>query len=179
MGHITRRLYRLSWVLPGPGTFRFLVMLTGMCILVHCSALGCLELSEDAADPVMFEHSHVEEDPGGSQKFVATAYCDYGVTKSGALTEIGLVAADPAVLPLGSVIHVEAPRYGGIYQVMDTGSAVKGKIIDIYIPSLQDAVEFGRQPVLVTVLHYGRARPTFVSCSEQAPQVELHEMKIN
>jgi len=179
MGNKTRWLSRSSWFLPGPGAFRFLVMLAGMCILVHCSALGCLELPEGEADPVMFEHSHVEEDPGVNQKFVATAYCDYGVTKSGAMTEIGLVAADPSVLPLGSIIHVEAPRYGGIYQVMDTGSAVKGKIIDIYIPSLQEAVEFGRQPVQVTVLHYGRSKPDFVSCSVEVPPVELHEIEIN
>lgn len=88
-------------------------------------------------------------------EFQATAYCDSGITKSGVHTSAGLVAADPKVLPLGSVIHVESPDYPGIYQVMDTGRLVKGKIIDIFLPSLESAVEFGRQKVRVTVLRYG------------------------
>jgi 3D (Asp-Asp-Asp) domain-containing protein len=88
-------------------------------------------------------------------EFQATAYCDSGITKSGVHTSAGLVAADPRVLPLGSVIHVESPDYPGIYQVMDTGRLVKGNIIDIFLPSLESAVEFGRQKVRVTVLRYG------------------------
>jgi 3D (Asp-Asp-Asp) domain-containing protein len=88
-------------------------------------------------------------------EFQATAYCDSGITKSGVHTSAGLVAADPKVLPLGSLIHVESPDYPGIYQVMDTGRLVKGKIIDIFLPTLESAVEFGRQRVRVTVLRYG------------------------
>ena len=88
-------------------------------------------------------------------EFQATAYCDSGITKSGVRTSAGLVAADPKVLPLGSVIQMEGPDYPGIYQVMDTGRLVKGKIIDVFLPSLESAVEFGRQKVRVTVLRYG------------------------
>lgn len=88
-------------------------------------------------------------------EFQATAYCDSGITKSGVHTSAGLVAADPRVLPLGSVIHVEGPDYPGIYQVMDTGRLVKGKIIDIFLPTWDSAIEFGRQNVTVTVLRYG------------------------
>jgi 3D (Asp-Asp-Asp) domain-containing protein len=36
-----------------------------------------------------------------------TAYCVSGTTKSGQQTRPGIVAADPRVLPLGSVIRVE------------------------------------------------------------------------
>jgi hypothetical protein len=38
---------------------------------------------------------------------------------------------------------------------MDTGRLVKGNIIDIYIPSLEKAIEFGRRQVKVTVVLYG------------------------
>ena len=38
---------------------------------------------------------------------------------------------------------------------LDTGSAVKGHIIDIYMPSYEEAIEFGRQCVKVRVLRLG------------------------
>ncbi len=87
--------------------------------------------------------------------FQATAYCESGTTKSGVPASPGVVAADPRVLPLGSVIHVDVPRYHGIYEVMDTGKLVKGRIIDIFIPDYDLATNFGRRRVKVTVLRYG------------------------
>jgi len=44
---------------------------------------------------------------------------------------------------------------GGIYQVLDTGDLVKGKIIDIFIPNYERCREFGRKKVKVKVLRYG------------------------
>ncbi len=68
----------------------------------------------------------------------------------------GIVAADPDILPIGSVIEVHAGRYSGIYTVMDTGDAVKGTIIDIYMPNHEEAIQFARRPpVQIRVLRYG------------------------
>jgi 3D (Asp-Asp-Asp) domain-containing protein len=106
-----------------------------------------------------FSRSAMLPYPSAPMAFQATAYCESGITKSGVRTRPGLVAADPAVLPLGSWIHVEGPaEHQGLYQVMDTGRLIKGKIIDIYLPSLEQAVRFGRQKIRVTVLKYGPAR---------------------
>jgi 3D (Asp-Asp-Asp) domain-containing protein len=91
----------------------------------------------------------------GPLDFEATAYCDYGITKSGAQTAPGIAAADPSVLPLGSLIFVENSRYRGVFRIMDTGRLVKGRIIDIYMTRYDDAVNFGRQPIKVSVLQYG------------------------
>jgi len=96
--------------------------------------------------------------PASIVEFEATAYCDQGVTKSGLPTAPGIVAGDPSVLPLGSVIHVEAGPYQGLFRVLDTGRLVKGRIIDIFIPDLNEALKFGRQKVKVTVLRYGYGR---------------------
>jgi 3D (Asp-Asp-Asp) domain-containing protein len=154
-----------SWLPVGRSAFRRLWMSACLCLLVHCAALESVEMTESAsilrrrAKPVPPPCEPIGE-------FEATAYCDFGITKSGALTAEGLVAADPDVLPLGSVIHVDAGKYRGVYQVMDTGALVKGRIIDIYIPGLEAATEFGRQKVQVTVLHYGRPNPVYVSCNE-------------
>ena len=44
----------------------------------------------------------------------------------------------------------------GIYIAMDTGSAIKGKRIDIYNPSHNAALQFGRKSVKVTILGKGK-----------------------
>ncbi len=89
-------------------------------------------------------------------KLTATAYCHAGTTASGTRTHSGIVAADPQVLPVGSVLRIVTPtRFAGIYTVMDTGSAVKGRLLDIFMPSCEHAVEFGRRPVRVEILRRG------------------------
>lgn len=94
--------------------------------------------------------------PGTYHRFVATAYCQMGITKSGEPVRPGVVAADPRVLPLGSRIRVyDAMGYSGEYEVLDTGAKVKGRHIDIFMPDERDAIEFGRRHVVVEVLRYG------------------------
>ena len=67
------------------------------------------------------------------------------------------MAADPAVLPMGSVIAIDRAnefdsRHDGVYTVMDTGSKIRGRRIDIYLKDCREAVRFGRRVVKVTVL---------------------------
>jgi len=91
--------------------------------------------------------------------FLATAYAIHGVTASGEHTRPGTVAADPAVLPIGTKIQVtNAGPHSGVYTVTDTGGAVKGRHIDIFLPSWARAKEFGRKIVHVRVLRWGRGR---------------------
>ena len=90
----------------------------------------------------------------GPIDFEATAYCEAGITRSGAPTAPGVAAGDPSVLPLGSLVLVENDSYRAILRVLDTGRLVKGRIIDIYMSSYDDAIQFGRQPVKLSVIHY-------------------------
>lgn len=87
-------------------------------------------------------------------RFMATAYCQKGVTKSGVRTRRGIVAADPRVLPLGTVLRIVAPGewYAGTYTVLDTGGGITGREIDIFMPSCARAIRFGRKAVSVQVL---------------------------
>ena len=86
-------------------------------------------------------------------EFEATAYSVTGTTAAGMQTRPGIVAGDPAVLPLGSRIRVHgAGAYSGVYTVMDTGPAVKGREIDIFIPDGMEAKRFGRRRVRVEIL---------------------------
>lgn len=59
------------------------------------------------------------------------------------------VAADPNVLPMGSLIYIVGL---GIGMVQDTGTAIKGMRIDICFTTMDEAMEFGRQKVKVIVL---------------------------
>ncbi|HEV8485310.1 MAG TPA: 3D domain-containing protein [Blastocatellia bacterium] len=100
-------------------------------------------------------------------EFQATAYCLKGRTASGVNTRPGVIAADPRVLPLGTVVHIRAGRYTGTYTVLDTGGLIKGHTIDIFLPDYVEAKRFGRQRIKVKVLRQGR-RPAHVGCSHGA-----------
>jgi 3D (Asp-Asp-Asp) domain-containing protein len=90
--------------------------------------------------------------------FTATAYSLPGRTASGRQVTRGLIAADRRVLPLGTRVRLTAGSYSGEYVVADTGGAVRGRKIDIWVPSTGEAMRFGRRPVKLTVLTRTRPR---------------------
>ncbi|CAN5223226.1 hypothetical protein BH20ACI2_BH20ACI2_22560 [soil metagenome] len=81
--------------------------------------------------------------------FSATAYCLRGKTAIGHGVRSGIIAADPRVLRLGSTVSVEGGGYTGSYLVSDTGGKIKGKRIDIWMPSCSEARRFGRRNVQI------------------------------
>jgi 3D (Asp-Asp-Asp) domain-containing protein len=87
-------------------------------------------------------------------RMLATAYCDRGPTRSGVHAQRGIVAADIRRLPLGTRLRVVAPGqpYAGVYTVLDTGSKIKGRDLDIFMPSCRAARRFGKRSVQVRVL---------------------------
>ena len=95
--------------------------------------------------------------PGARMPFTATAYCKGETTASGVVVRTGVAAADPALLPVGTVVRVDTtnPRYSGIWTVMDTGPAVQGRVVDLYLWDCHEALAFGRRPVRLTVLRLG------------------------
>jgi 3D (Asp-Asp-Asp) domain-containing protein len=79
---------------------------------------------------------------------VATAYSTHGGTASGLPTGPGVVAVDPTVIPLGTSMDI--PGYGpGI--AADTGTAIKGLRIDLWFPTLKQALAWGRRTVTITL----------------------------
>jgi 3D (Asp-Asp-Asp) domain-containing protein len=92
----------------------------------------------------------------------SAAYCSGTTTTTGTRVRAGIVAADPDVLPMGSVIAIDRiekldSRHDGVYTVMDTGSKIRGRRIDIYLKDCREAVRFGRRAVQVTVLRASRS----------------------
>lgn len=124
----------------------------------------------------------VEEQPAtnvNSASFTATAYdlsvnscgkspshAQYGVTRSGyslkgmTRAQAMSIAVDPKIIPLGTTVYIEFPspyeHFNGNYTARDTGSAIKGNIVDIFmgdfnkIPADQSVWDFGKRKVTIT-----------------------------
>ncbi|MDR1689058.1 MAG: G5 domain-containing protein [Clostridiales bacterium] len=73
----------------------------------------------------------------------------YGITKTGLYVMPGVVAVDPSFIPLGTKLYVEG--YGPALAA-DTGSAIRGNMIDLYFESDADATNYGRKTLNVYVI---------------------------
>jgi 3D (Asp-Asp-Asp) domain-containing protein len=113
--------------------------------------------SRSAHQQVAEREDTAEPSAGARLRFATTAYCKGTTTASGVNVRTGIAAADPELLPVGSVIQVDKlpERYNGIYTVMDTGPKVQGRHIDIYIWSCNEALALGRRTAVINVLRLG------------------------
>ncbi|NHC42389.1 DUF348 domain-containing protein [Bacillus sp. MM2020_1] len=99
-------------------------------------------------------------DESGKEFYVtATAYTAYcngcsGRTATGlnlrANPNMKVIAVDPRVIPLGTKVYVEGYGYA---VAADTGGAIKGYIIDLFMPSNQDCYRWGRKKVKIKILN--------------------------
>jgi len=87
---------------------------------------------------------YTSHDPGEDGK---------GITYTGTRARPGVVAVDPKVIPLGSLVWVPgySPQYG-LVRAEDTGSLVQGNHIDLFFQNRQDALDWGKQTEAVTIL---------------------------
>jgi 3D (Asp-Asp-Asp) domain-containing protein len=76
----------------------------------------------------------------------------YGITASGRRVKVGHCAA-PRNVPFGTVLYIEGY---GFSIVEDRGHAIKGNRLDVFIPSLAEAREWGSRLIIVHVLRWGR-----------------------
>jgi len=101
--------------------------------------------------------------PARRVRMEVTAYCACpkccgpqarGITASGQRVSYNggrFVAADPDVLPMNTRVRV--PGYHGAIpvKVIDTGGAIKGNKLDVYFPSHEVALQWGRQSLDIIV----------------------------
>ncbi|UKS54838.1 3D domain-containing protein [Exiguobacterium acetylicum] len=85
----------------------------------------------------------------GSRLYNGRALTASGYDVTNTITYEGrrIVAVDPSVVPLGTKVHVEG--FGDAI-ALDTGGAIRGKIMDLLVGSKQEALEWGRRHVTVT-----------------------------
>jgi 3D (Asp-Asp-Asp) domain-containing protein len=137
----------------------------GRKVLATAAAAVCFALlyevtaldSQSAARQAELRQDTAVPEPGARLRFTATAYCKGTTTKSGVNVRSGIAAADPELLPVGSVVRIESlgEKWDGIYTILDTGPKVKGRHVDLYIWSCYEALELGRRPMSLTVLRLG------------------------
>jgi 3D (Asp-Asp-Asp) domain-containing protein len=118
-----------------------------------CFALGDLDVGLKAPNDV---HGTLEWPPTPvalrTLMVRATAYSYTGSrTATGTTPQWGTVAVDPSVIPLGSRLQI-AGFDGVTFVAEDTGGGVRGNWVDIFFPSVADAVRFGSQTRMVTIL---------------------------
>ena len=108
-----------------------------------CLCLLALALSAASA----LAGSRLEARAGYRLPVLKTAYCLRGRTRSGGYVHPGSIAVDPRLIPLGSRLFVPGYGWG---RAEDTGSAVLGHHIDVWMASCADALRATAQ-VTVTV----------------------------
>ena len=127
---------------------RLTVIILALVIILHSPA--------SVVAPVMFpvevvqEYQEPEPPEPETITFEATAYTWTGNrTASGTWPAVGTVAVDPKVIPLGTKLYIEG--YGPAV-ALDTGGDIQGQIIDLYMDSYQECIEWGRRQVEVRVM---------------------------
>ena len=116
-------------------------------------------LHRSSSEPASAPTEPTNSEPAGKEITVeATAYtaeCEgcIGITKTGvdlnANPDAKVIAVDPSVIPLGSKVYVEGYGYA---TAEDTGGAIKGNRIDVFVPEQNDALQWGRKQVKVTII---------------------------
>ena len=96
----------------------------------------------------------------GSHKVLATAYthtdagCDF-ITATGTTVRIGTVAVDPTLIPYGTrmfIVTDDGQYVYGVSTAEDCGGGIKGDRIDLYYPTYEECMEFGRRPSTIYFL---------------------------
>jgi 3D (Asp-Asp-Asp) domain-containing protein len=130
-------------------------LLTGLLLII---ASGCAGGIHPAPPPSNPDPDQAGPAAAGKRvSFTATAYCAGTRTASGVRVTEGIAAADPALVPIGSVIRVSGlpNRFNGVYTVMDTGSKIRGRRLDLYVRDCDAAIRFGRRPASVALVRRG------------------------
>jgi 3D (Asp-Asp-Asp) domain-containing protein len=140
----------------GSGFSRIAVALAALVLCAACTTppVDAQGSGEDAARasgaPTIVAASR-------ERPFSVTAYCTGRITQSGARVKPGMAAADPRVLPVGSTVRIDGQgrAYDGVYTVTDTGREIKGRELDLYLSSCDEAEQFGRRTMSVAVIRRG------------------------
>ena len=128
--------------------------------------VGCKQPNKNTVDELVITDSHIILPNGEvltythTMQAVATAYshfdegCDmYTATQT--VVHIGTVAVDPRLIRLGTrmfIITNDGQYVYGISTAEDTGSSIKEAKVDLYYPTVEECLNFGRRGVTIFFL---------------------------
>lgn len=100
--------------------------------------------------------THYTSSCNGCSGITATGY---DVRQTIFANGLRVIAVDPTVIALGSIVRVEYPNGTSFKAICaDTGGAIKGSKIDVLVASVNEAYTLGKQTVKVTILKNGKGR---------------------
>ena len=85
-----------------------------------------------------------------TMKVVATAYTGYSTTSTGQKPVWGTIAVDPKVIPYGTKVYI--PQFGRTFIANNTGGAIKGNKIDIFMNTRKECYNWGRRTIEIQIL---------------------------
>lgn len=148
----------MSW-----NKFIRLFTVTGFVLVLCLTLMGAGKNNTPApATPTVVERQYMEVE--------VTAYTEaedecgkpighpaYGITASGEKVRRGIIAVDTSVIPMHSKVIIEGlGKWSGEYVAKDTGGAIVGNRIDIYVPTKQEAFELGRRKAKLYMVGDGK-----------------------
>lgn len=139
-------------------------------LLVLVAAAAPERITERTGAPALRPPSPARVATTGTMEMEVTAYCQCkvccgpnarGITASGQPVTFhnrAFVAADTSVLPLYSRVIIPGYNHGKPVPVIDRGSAITGRAIDVYFPSHTQAQRWGRQTLAVKIVSVADAQ---------------------
>lgn len=80
----------------------------------------------------------------------ATAYAGDVITSTGTVPKWGTIAVDPTIIPYGTKVYI--PKFDKVFIAEDTGSAIKGNKIDIFMDTQDDCKAWGVKDLEIYIL---------------------------
>ena len=81
----------------------------------------------------------------------ATAYTNDPITATGTVPKVmHTIAVDPKIIPLGSRVYI--PYFDKVFVAEDTGGAIKGNKIDIYMKDYKTCMNWGIRKIEIIIL---------------------------
>ena len=85
-----------------------------------------------------------------TMKVEASAYTGYSTTSTGQKPVWGTIAVDPKVIPYGTKVYI--PQFGRTFIANNTGGAIKGNKIDIFMNSKKECYNWGRRTIEIQII---------------------------
>lgn len=83
-------------------------------------------------------------------KVKAYAYTGDGITATGTVPKYGTIAVDPNVIPYGTKVYIK--ELDKVFTAEDTGGAIKGNTIDIFMPTEKNCNDWGIRNITIEIL---------------------------
>lgn len=118
----------------------------------------CKVVEEPVKEETAKEVKQVKETSESSEVFnlgthmvvESTSYCQGSVTATGTKARWGVIAVDPNIIPFGTKVYI--PQFDKVFIAEDTGGAIKGNKIDIFMEDSNDAINWGRRNIDIYIL---------------------------